>query len=292
MSIRKHKGKIALSIAAAFWAACDNDSGNEPTFEIIKGNSCEEDEQAAGCQAIALYGVPSYDMSSAEVSGDCDEASGCAESSSSEALATESSSSEALAPASSSVNSEYPYVSGIHPSLHCKDSTAHHYSTCPRSKPVAKVVEDFENMPLEYGVVPVYGVIYPVCQDKDYDYSVFKCEDGSVYPDNSEFKVVDGVLTQYEFVHGDYVPAKEAFAKETEESEASAKYPYQVAQDTTVNCKAVVTTEIRKVSWAVGNYDQLQRKYTYKCTDGKEYKHDELRQTEEGNLYTHKETEN
>lgn len=273
MHIRKHWKKFTLAVAALFWAGCESN----PDYSVAPSNG----ENQAN---LSSQSDPASSESAIESSSDALESSSSSE-------ATDPTSSGAQE-SSSSVNSEYPYVSGIHPSLRCKDSTAHHYSTCPRSEPVAKVVEDFENMPLEYGVEPVYGVIYPVCQDKDYDYSVFKCEDGSVYPDNSEFKVVDGVLTQYEFVHGEYVPAKEAFAKETEESEASAKYPYQLAQDTTVNCKAVVTTEIGKVSWAVGNYDQLQRKYTYKCTDGKEYKHDELRQTEEGNLYTHKETEN
>lgn len=242
MSIRKHKGKIALSIAAAFWAACDNDSGNEPTFEIIKGNSCEEDEQAAGCQAIALYGVPSYDMSSAEVSGDCDEASGCAESSSSEASATESSSSEALAPASSSVNSEYPYPLYSDPNVHCKDTTTYQYTNnCPKSTSpkyydcnsykellsTNKYLSEEELVKMEKEALecnmpaPVYGVSYPVCNESYYSSVSYTCDDGK--PFNRKYLLHEGVVYTQEEYNALFVSSSSVEPSSSEVSSSSVE---------------------------------------------------------------------
>lgn len=158
MSIRKHKGKIALGIAAAFWAACDSGSGSEPTFEIVKGDTCD-DENQVGCQTIALYGVPSYDMSSAEISGNCDEGSDCAKS-------------------SSSVGNEYPNTFAADTSIHCKDSLVT-FDVFLCSK-VAKAAAPL----LSETAVPVYGAPTPntpICGNQRTVINSFVCTDGNIY---------------------------------------------------------------------------------------------------------------
>lgn len=133
MSIRKHWGKITLSIAASFWAGCNETT--EP--EYIQGgeNICtnEHDTKCVTSTVIALYGVqPNFDISSGSVSGDC-------------------------ATSSSSVNSEYPYVLYSDPSVHCKDSTVYVPSPCENaSKSYASTDEN----------APLYGIIYT---NKEYD---------------------------------------------------------------------------------------------------------------------------
>lgn len=158
MSIRKHKGKIALSIAAAFWAACDSGSSSEPTFEASEEPFREGDNQVIGNQAIALYGVPSYDMSSSSITGNCAEGTNCAES-------------------SSSADNEYPNILATDPSVHCKDSTVYYriYQCIKAAKRAAPILSD--------AAAPVYGVPNtPIC-----DYSMpqainsFVCTDGNIY---------------------------------------------------------------------------------------------------------------
>lgn len=172
MSIRKHWGKITLSIAASFWAGCNETT--EPEY-IQGGEKTCTNEQNKECVAgavIALYGVqPNFDISSGSVSGDCTEGN-CAESSS------------GMGESSSSVNSEYPYVLYSDPSVHCKDSTVYVPSPCENAS--KSYASTDENAPL-YGIVPV------VCSTPSRYDPIFKCDNGDSLSTYS-YKEKDGII--------------------------------------------------------------------------------------------------
>lgn len=160
MSIRKHWGKITLSIAASFWAGCNETT--EP--EYIQGgeNICtnEHDTKCVTSTVIALYGVqPNFDISSGSVSGDC-------------------------TTSSSSVNSEYPYVLYSDPSVHCKDSTVYVPSPCENAS--KSYASTDENAPL-YGIVPI------VCNTPSRYDPIFKCDNGDSLSTYS-YKEKDGII--------------------------------------------------------------------------------------------------
>ncbi len=157
MSIRKHWGKITLSIAASFWAGCNETT--EP--EYIQGgeNNCT-DEQNSGCgNAIALYGVaPTYDISSSSITGDCE--------------------------SSSSINSEYPYVLYSDPSVHCKDSTVYVPSPCKNASKSYASTDEY---------APLYGIVPVVCSTPSRYDPIFKCDNGDSLSTYS-YKEKDGII--------------------------------------------------------------------------------------------------
>ena len=156
MSIRKCKRKLALCIAAIFWAGCDSDSNSSAPVipnnpgEITPSDATEEtqtpDPQSSDSEATTPTSSSEEEVIPSSESFD--------EVSSSSEAAPESSSE---AESSSSVNSEYPYTLSTFPNVHCKDSSYLHKSWCPSSKPSLKqtVAEMGEYEPL-------YGIVQPV----------------------------------------------------------------------------------------------------------------------------------
>lgn len=175
MSLRKHWGKLTLGIAASFWAGC-NDTGTEAEF---KGEpiSCGEQEECGSNTVIALYGVPVYDVSSSSIAGDCE--------------------------SSSSAEIEYPYVLYSDPNVHCKDTTQTIQMTNEVKCPTAKTDSNSINE-----VMPVYGVVYPTCNEGSFVTSVtvsyYKCDNGEML-NTSDYKEKDGVVytnKEYEQLFG------------------------------------------------------------------------------------------
>lgn len=171
MSLRKHWGKFTLSIAAGFWAGC-NDTGTEPE---TKGEAitCGEQGECGVGNAIALYGVPTYDISSGSVVGECEPGAVCGESSSSEAVES-----------SSSVESEYPYVLYSDPNVRCKDSTKTELVTCNYEPLIASADDEY---------APLYGVTTPACIPHEFNTPYFKCDNGEVL-DGYSCKEKDGIV--------------------------------------------------------------------------------------------------
>ena len=256
MSIRKSKRKIALCIAALFWAACDNDSSSAPDVTIPPESS----------------DIPGSSVTPT----------------SSETAPAESSSSDAITPESSSayVNPDYPYTLDNDPSVHCKDSTYHHISFCPSSKPRSQVIAELQEN------TPLYGNIQqPVCADQNHDYAIFKCDDGSMYPGSPYFLPQKGLLIQQDYTDdGKWIPTKEKIAKDIEEAEASTDFPYKLAKDSTINCKITYRTRTNTAGTQDFTYQKLQEDFFFKCEDGNSYEKEEMLRDEEGYLYKRKDT--
>lgn len=183
MSIRKHWGKITLSIAASFWAGCEDST--KP--EYIQGgeNICtnEHDTECGNGAVIALYGVaPTYDISSSSITGDCTEGN-CAES-------------------SSSADPEYPYVLYSDPTVHCKDSSRTEFVTCATSNSKISDIDE---------PAPLYGVTAPVCTPHQFTTSYIQCDNGETL--TYGYKKKDGVIytpEEYEQVFGKENPGDSA----------------------------------------------------------------------------------
>ena len=218
MSIRKHKSKIALCIAALLWAACDNDS------------------------------------------------------SSSEAISnTESSSS----------SPEYPYILAIHPSVHCKDSTFFQKATC-KNTASQKVSSDIESE------APLYGV---PCIAEDRTSPIFKCEDGSMFPnaENSSSLVGDTIVQFTEYC-GELMRTDECIAKMAEEAEAKPETPYKLAIDTTINCKQTFKPILSRLEPILIGFqsEYLIPEGCFKCDDGNVYDWEDMLKDENHNLWEKK----
>ena len=195
-----------------------------------------------------------------------------------------SSSSEATASTenSSSSSPEYPYILAIHPSVHCKDSTFFLKATCENSAS-KKVSSDI------ISAAPLYGV---PCIPEDITYSIFKCDDGSMFPGGNHSSLVGDTLVQ---MHqscgvdscGEWMRSDEWIAKMAEEAEANPESPYKLARDTTINCKQTFRPSLDKAtSIFIGfEYESLYPEGCYKCDDGNIYERDDLLQDENHNLW-------
>lgn len=219
MSIRKHKSKIALCIAALLWAACDNDS------------------------------------------------------SSSEAISNTES--------SSSSSPEYPYILAIHPSVHCKDSTFFQKATC-KNTASQKVSSDIESE------APLYGV---PCIAEDRTSPIFKCEDGSMFPnaENSSSLVGDTIVQFTEYC-GELMRTDECIAKMAEEAEAKPETPYKLAIDTTINCKQTFKPILSRLEPILIGFqsEYLIPEGCFKCDDGNVYDWEDMLKDEDQNLWEKK----
>lgn len=69
MNIRKHWKKVILSCAAALWAGCSDNTSSATQVATEENPKNEENNNLS--QLEALYGVPTFSMSSSEVVGSC-----------------------------------------------------------------------------------------------------------------------------------------------------------------------------------------------------------------------------
>lgn len=279
MSIRKCKRKLALCIASLFWAACDNDSSSSvapvPDPETNASNevssSSESQTETPSSSSEIQTGEPSELSSSSEEQPANPDIQEPASSSSEE-------------PSSSSYfNPDYPYTLGLHPSVHCKDSTFYVPSPCQSYRPSLKtVVSELADNEALYGVPPQTCAI-PARED-----SIFKCDNGMVY-----FKKMAAATTKSFDLVGDTIeqcaptvrdannpcpPAKEYFIKQAEEAEASTEYPhkYKLADKTILNCKDAYETKLDTVKAYGAMYDNWTNEFKLKCDDGNKYTIDEM----------------
>ena len=252
MSIRKYKSKLALCIASLFWAACNNDSSS----------------------SVAPAPDPETNASNEVSSSSESQIENTSPSSSSETNTTSES--------SSSSSSEYPYILAIHPSVHCKDSTFFLKATC-KNTASAKVSSDIKSS------APLYGV---PCIPEDRTDSIFKCDDGSMFPGGNHSSLVGDTLVQ---MHqscgvdscGEWMRSDEWIAKMAEEAEANPESPYKLARDTTINCKQTFRPSLDKATpiFIGFEYEFLYPEGCYKCDDGNIYERDDLLQDENHNLW-------
>lgn len=278
MSIKKYKRKLALCVAALFWAGCDSDSSS--ATEAIPENPGEitplpnSSEDTAPSSSSEAETIPSSESS--------DEISSSTEAipeSSSEAVSpseTESSSSEAES--SSSVNSDYPYTLSTFPNVHCKDSSYFHKSWCPSSKPTLK--QSIAEMETD---MPLYGVVQPVCQDYDRTEHVYTCDNGCKYQPGA-FNLLQGdTIFQQEYSNIDkkYIPIQKKIAQDSAQAEASTSYPYMLASDTTVHCKTMYKTKIAKLTPS-SLCDTYSEGSHFRCKDGNNYEWEEMLRDENG----------
>ena len=279
MSIQKCKCKIALCIASLFWAACDNDSSSSvapvPDPETnasneVSSSSESQTETPSSSSEIQTVEPSELSSSSEEQPANPD-------------IQEPASSSSEIPSSSSYFNPDYPYTLGLHPSVHCKDSTFYTPSPCASYRPNLKTVmaELSENEAL-YGVPPQTCTV-PARND-----SVFKCDNGMIY-----FKKMAYVTTNYFALVGDTIEqcaptaatngeacpsAKEYFTNQAKDAEASTNYPnkYTLADNTTLNCKDAYETKLDTVNANGAKYDHWINEHKQKCDDGNEYTTDEL----------------
>lgn len=272
MSIRKCKRKFALCIASLFWAACGNDSSSNAN---IVANAPADPE------------FPSSSESFEATSSD---------SPTSSADAANPSSSDAISPESSSayVNPDYPYTLGIIPSVHCKDSTYYIASPCPSYRAKIKA-----NMASIQDEVPLYGIQQPVCAIPAQNAPIFACDNGAKYSKSGPFILEGNTILQCapeSSADGNTCPsAEEYYKKRAEESEASTDYPYKLAQDSSINCKTIVTAKLMPATNypdAVFQSERWDNEIKYKCEDGNTYEYEDILKSERGSLYMREETEN
>lgn len=259
MSIKKYKRKLALCVAALFWAGCDSDSSSAP--EATPDNPGE----------ISPLPSSSSEMETAHSSESSEILS-----SSSEGLPESSSEAEPSGEteSSSSVNSDYPYTLSTFPNVHCKDSSYFHKSWCPSSKPSLK--QSIADMPL-------YGVVQPVCQDYDRTVNVYTCDNGCTYSPGA-FNLLQGdTIFQQEYSNIDkkYIPIQKKIAQDSAQAEASTSYPYMLASDTTVHCKTMYKTKIAKTVPS-SLCDTYSEGYYFRCKDGNNYEWEEMLRDENG----------
>lgn len=251
MSITKYRRKLALCVAAFFWAGCDSDTSSAAP-EVVSDNLGE--------------------ITSSDSAGEA--GSPVQQSSSSEAVPESSSEAES----SSSVNSEYPYTLSTFPNVHCKDSSYFHKSWCPSSKPSLKqaVAEMAENEPL-------YGIVQPVCQDYDRTVNVYTCDNGCTYSPGAFNKLEGDTIFQQEYstIDNKYIPIQKKIAQDSAQAEASTSYPYMLASDTTVHCKTMYKTKIAK-STPSSLCETYSEGYYFKCKDGNNYEWEEMLRGENG----------
>lgn len=264
MSITKYRRKLALCVAALFWAGCDSDS-NSAAPEVVSDNPGEitssSSEATAPTSSSEEEVIPSSES--------FDEVSSSSE-------ATPESSSEAES--SSSVNSDYPYTLSTFPNVHCKDSSYFHKSWCPSSKPSLK--QSIADMEAD---MPLYGVVQPVCQDYDRTVNVYTCDNGCTYSPGA-FNLLQGdTIFQQEYSNIDkkYIPIQKKIAQDSAQAEASTSYPYMLASDTTVHCKTMYKTKIAKTvpSSLCNTYSEG---YYFRCKDGNNYEWEEMLRDENG----------
>ena len=271
MSIRKYKRKLALCVAALFWAGCDSDSSSateaipENPGEITPLPSSSEDTAPSSSSEVE---APTSSESSDEISSSTE--------------AVPESSSEAVSPSetesSSSVNSEYPYTLSTFPNVHCKDSSYFHKSWCPSSKPSLK--QSIADMEAE---MPLYGIVQPVCQDYDRTEHVYTCDNGCKYQPGA-FNLLEGdTIFQQEYSNIDkkYIPIQKKIAQDSAQAEASTSYPYMLASDTTVHCKTMYKTKIAKTVPS-SSCDTYSEGYYFRCKDGNDYEWEEMHRGENG----------
>ena len=183
---------------------------------------------------------------------------------------------------SSSNSSEYPYILAIHPSVHCKDSTFFLKATC-KNTASAKVSSDIKSS------APLYGV---PCIPEDQNLSIFKCEDGSMFPGGNQSSLVGDTLVQ---MHqscgvdscGEWMRSDEWIAKMAEEAEAYPESPYKLAKDTTINCKQTFRPSLDKLLPPLIGFESeyLNPEVCYKCDDGNIYEWDDLLKDENKDLW-------
>jgi len=281
MSIRKCKRKIALCIASLFWAACDSDSSSSVAPAPDPETNASNDISSSSESQVENTS-PS---SSSEVqTGEPIELSSNSEEQPTNPDIQEPASSSSEEPSSSSYfNPDYPYTLGLHPSVHCKDSTFYVPSPCQSYRPSLKtVVSELADNEALYGVPPQTCAI-PARED-----SIFKCDNGMVY-----FKKMAAATTKSFDLVGDTIeqcaptvrdannpcpPAKEYFIKQAEEAEASTEYPhkYKLADKTILNCKDAYETKLDTVKAYGAMYDNWTNEFKLKCDDGNKYTIDEM----------------
>ena len=271
MSIKKYKRKLALCVAALFWAGCDSDSSSAP--EATPDNPGEisplpnSSEETAPSSSSEMETVPSSESS--EIL-----------SSSSEVLPESSSEAEpsGKTESSSSVNSDYPYTLSTFPNVHCKDSSYFHKSWCPSSKPTLK--QSIADMEAD---MPLYGVVQPVCQDYDRTEHVYTCDNGCKYQPGA-FNLLQGdtiFQQEYSSIDKKYIPIQKKITQDSAQAEASTSYPYMLASDTTVHCKTMYKTKIaKKVPSSL--CDTYSEGHYFRCKDGKNYEWEEMLRDENG----------
>ena len=265
MSITKYRRKLALCVAAFFWAGCDSDTSSAAP-EVVSDNLGEITSSSSEATAPT---------SSSEVEAATSSESFDPLSSSSEAVPESSSEAES----SSSVNSEYPYTLSTFPNVHCKDSSYFHKSWCPSSKPSLKqaVAEMAENEPL-------YGIVQPVCQDYDRTINLYTCDNGCQYYPGASNLLQGNTIVQQEYSSIDkkYIPIEQKFAQDSAQAAADTSYPYTLASDTSVHCKILIKTQIGKMITSDTECDMYAEKYYYKCKDGNDYEREDMLQDENG----------
>ena len=290
MSIRKCKRKLALCIAAIFWAGCDSDSNSSaPVIPNNPGeitpNDAAEEAEAPAPQSNSSEATAPTSSSEEEVipsSESFDEVSSSSEAtpeSSSEVVSpSETESSSSKSESSSSVNSEYPYTLSTLPNVHCKDSSYLHKSWCPSSKPSLKqtVAEMGEYEPL-------YGIVQPVCQDYDRMVNVYTCDNGCTYSPGAFNKLEGDTIFQQEYstIDNKYIPIQKKIAQDSAQAEASTSYPYMLTSDTTVHCKTMYKTKIAK-STPSSLCETYSEGFYFKCKDGNNYEWEEMFRGENG----------
>jgi len=271
MSIRKYKRKLALCVAALFWAGCDSDSSSateaipENPGEITPlPNSSEETAPSSSSEMETTHSSESSEILS----------------SSSEGLPESSSEAEPSGEteSSSSVNSDYPYTLSTFPNVHCKDSSYFHKSWCPSSKPSLK--QSIADMEAD---MPLYGIVQPVCQDYDRTEHVYTCDNGCKYQPGA-FNLLQGdtiFQQEYSSIDKKYIPIQKKIAQDSAQAEASTSYPYMLASDTTVHCKTMYKTKIAK-STSSSLCDTYSEGYHFRCKDGNNYEWEEMLRDENG----------
>ena len=271
MSIRKYKRKLALCVAALFWAGCDSDSSSateaipENPGEITPLPSSSEDTAPSSSSEMET----AHSSESSEIL-----------SSSSEGLPESSSEAEPSGEteSSSSVNSDYPYTLSTFPNVHCKDSSYFHKSWCPSSKPSLK--QSIADMEAD---MPLYGIVQPVCQDYDRTEHVYTCDNGCKYQPGA-FNLLQGdtiFQQEYSTIDNKYIPIQKKIAQDSAQAEASTSYPYMLASDTTVHCKTMYKTKIAK-STPSSLCETYSEGYYFKCKDGNNYEWEEMLRDENG----------
>lgn len=284
MSIRKYKRKLALCVAALFWAGCDSDSSSAPEAtpdnhgEISPlSNSSEAEEAPAPLPNSSEETAPS---SSSEMETAHSSESSEILSSSSEGLPESSSEAKPSGEteSSSSVNSDYPYTLSTFPNVHCKDSSYFHKSWCPSSKPSLK--QSIADMEAD---MPLYGIVQPVCQDYDRTVNVYTCDNGCTYSPGAFNKLEGDTIFQQEYstIDNKYIPIQKKIAQDSAQAEASTSYPYMLASDTTVHCKTMYKTKIAK-STPSSLCETYSEGYYFKCKDGNNYEWEEMLRDENG----------
>ena len=281
MSIRKCKRKIALCIASLFWAACDNDSSSS-VAPVPDPETNASNQVSSSSESQIENTTPS---SSSEVqTGEPSELSSNSEEQLANPDIQEPASSSSEEPSSSSYfNPDYPYTLGLHPSVHCKDSTFYVPSPCQSYRPSLKTVvsELADNEAL-------YGVPSNTCTILARNDSIFKCDNGMVYfkklaySSSNLFALAGDTIEQCASIVSDAnnpcPSAKEYFTKQAEEAEASTDYSkkYTLANNTILNCKDAYETKLDTVNANGAKYDHWINEFKLKCDDGNVYTTDEL----------------